>query len=370
MSDGPSGPADESDSGLSVEEYDSFPEAPPTAFEPVIADKAPEEPKTVYRPAENVPTMESVVDDLVFPPPLPPKRPSDFETGYAAARAPGTVTEETDRHAPESDDGLLTLEEIFRKSARTEPASTSSSFGNLELAPMAPPSESKSKPWDGDSRPVEDEPKYGAPPLPSQQAPTVVAPAISFADLKLVDIEETRSRHNNGAVLVLAGIGGPDAVRKLLADLPQGFSRPVLVQLRLDGGRYDNLVRQISRVSSQPVRLAEADEELESSIIYVLPDHIGLHLKHGILSFISTDQQDEIIDALPPAESAVLFLSGSDPKRVEAALMFAGQGGLVGGQSLEGCYDATAVRLLAGNGIELNTPSQLVTRLVERWGMS
>ena len=60
--------------------------------------------------------------------------------------------------------------------------------------------------------------------------------------------------------MLFAGIGGPDAVRKLLAELPPDLSRPVLVQLRLDGGRYDNLVKQLERVSALPVLLAKAGE--------------------------------------------------------------------------------------------------------------
>ena len=54
---------------------------------------------------------------------------------------------------------------------------------------------------------------------------------------------------HSGAVLVLAGIGGPDAVRQLLGALPAGFPRPVLVQQRLDGGRYDRLVAQMQRAT-------------------------------------------------------------------------------------------------------------------------
>jgi chemosensory pili system protein ChpB (putative protein-glutamate methylesterase) len=53
-------------------------------------------------------------------------------------------------------------------------------------------------------------------------APAVVVPDISIEGLSLIDPEADAI---DGAVLVLAGIGGPDAVRKLLAALPTSPSR-------------------------------------------------------------------------------------------------------------------------------------------------
>src|SRR5690606_8956386 len=57
----------------------------------------------------------------------------------------------------------------------------------------------------------------------------------------------TLEPHGTGAVVVLAGIGGPDAVRQFLGALPETFPRPVLMRQRLDGGRHDRLVRQLQR---------------------------------------------------------------------------------------------------------------------------
>lgn len=170
-----------------------------------------------------------------------------------------------------------------------------------------------------------------------------------------------------GAVLVIAGIGGPDAVRKLLVALPRGFKRPVLIQLRLDGGRYDNLVKQMARVSALPVLMAEAGQELSGARAYVLPEGVGVAAGDG-LRFVEVAGGDELVAALPPAESAVLLLSGADTARVDAALALATRGGHVAGQALEGCYDASAIRLLAAGGAELGSPAQLAEQLASRWG--
>lgn len=170
-----------------------------------------------------------------------------------------------------------------------------------------------------------------------------------------------------GAVLVAAGIGGPDAIRKLLGALSPGFGRPLLLKLRLDGGRYDNLVKQMSRVSPLPVVLAEADQPLRPGTVYVLPDEVGVMAAHGAMTFVARAGNDDIITALPPAESAVLMLSGSDPALVEDALALSTRGGFVAAQSSEGCYDPAAANALAARGVERDTPAGLAQRLAQRW---
>lgn len=204
-------------------------------------------------------------------------------------------------------------------------------------------------------------------------------PPVRFSadELSLVDVEVpasptqgTRSflslgADGDGGVVVLAGIGGPDAVRRLLTALPQEFSRPLLVQLRLDGGRYDNLVKQLGRVSQLPVAMAMPGDAIAAATVYVLPDGVSIEARDGGLAFV--DGGGDPLEVLPPAESAVIVLSGAETGRVELMLGLASRGGHVAGQALEGCYDATAVKLLAAAGIELGTPAQLAEQLAARW---
>ncbi|BCT91595.1 hypothetical protein LYSHEL_06190 [Lysobacter helvus] len=180
-----------------------------------------------------------------------------------------------------------------------------------------------------------------------------------IATLALVD-EAAVSR---GAVLILAGIGGPDAVRQILTALPTGFARPVLISQRLDGGRYDRLVQQMARAASLPVTLAEAATVLEPGHVYIVPPELGLESVNG-LRFASNAT---LLAALPPADSAVLLLSGADPALVDPALAHAAKGALVAGQSPDGCYDAAAPMALTARGGEASTPHDLVNRLLLRW---
>ena len=47
-----------------------------------------------------------------------------------------------------------------------------------------------------------------------------------------------------------------------------------------------------------------------------------------------------------------IVLSGADSGQIDAVLGLAARGVFVGGQSLEGCYDAVAVTLLAAGGVD------------------
>lgn len=174
-----------------------------------------------------------------------------------------------------------------------------------------------------------------------------------------------RPENRRGAVLVLAGIGGPDAVRQLLGSLPTDFGRPVLVQQRLDGARYDRLVAQMQRATPLPVRLAESGQAVEPGTVYILPDGIGVSATGDALAFV--EGGSDMLSALPAGDSAVLMLSGSDPAFVDAALSFGWSGGMVIGQSPDGCYDAAAATELVARGGTVAKPSEMGPRLAAHW---
>ncbi len=189
--------------------------------------------------------------------------------------------------------------------------------------------------------------------------------SLSTGGLSLVDLEHSGSV--TGAVLVMAGIGGPDAIRRLLAALPPEFPRAVLVRMTLDGGQYGNLVRQMGRVSVLPVELGEAGQVVAPGKVYVLSDEVGVHQHAGALAFVSPADPAGLIAALPPADSAVLMFSGANEAMVEASLALAEQGGWLAGQSIDGCYDPAAAARLARQGILTGDPAQLAQALAQRW---
>src|SRR5688572_6246945 len=167
-----------------------------------------------------------------------------------------------------------------------------------------------------------------------------------------------------GAVLILAGIGGPDAVRQLLAGIPEGFSRPILINQRLDGGRHDRLVQQMARATALPVHLAKAGTIAAAGEVYIMPPELGLADTDAGLRF---EVGVPLLASMPASDSAVLLLSGSDPADVDAALGLAARGALIAGQSPEGCYDAAAPNALIARGGSAGSPTDMVKQLLQRW---
>jgi chemosensory pili system protein ChpB (putative protein-glutamate methylesterase) len=168
----------------------------------------------------------------------------------------------------------------------------------------------------------------------------------------------------SGAVLVLAGIGGPDAVRQLLGALPARFPRPVLLRQRLDGARYDKLVAQLQRASTLPVALAEAGAALQPGTVYVLADDVGL--ADDASCFVAGDA-DGLVDRLPAAESAVVVLSGADASLADAIAGLASAGAFIAAQAADGCYDGAAASAVAARGALSAPPSELAAQLAGRW---
>lgn len=188
---------------------------------------------------------------------------------------------------------------------------------------------------------------------------------LRIADMQLEDSRLPAVGQNDGAVLLLAGIGGPDAVRQLLAELPADFPRPVLIQQKLEGARHDKLVRQMQRATEMPVALAEAGGALQRGHVYILPSDLGLEAQAGGLQFQS--DAGTLLANLPGADSAVILLSGSDPAAVDIAMAHALRGALVAGQSPDGCFDAVAAEALVARGAQAGTPVQLARMLATRW---
>ena len=169
-----------------------------------------------------------------------------------------------------------------------------------------------------------------------------------------------------GAVVVAAGIGGPDAVRQLLGGLPVGFARPILLRQRIEGGQYDKLVRQMQRATQLPVALAQSGDPVASGTVYVLPDGIDVQAAPAGLMFAASEGQPSFA-ALAPVDSALLLLSGADLALVDRALAVSLAGGLALGQSTENCFDPAASNALVARGGEAVSLAKLPLKLLARW---
>ncbi|MET1024346.1 MAG: chemotaxis protein CheB [Pseudoxanthomonas sp.] len=216
--------------------------------------------------------------------------------------------------------------------------------------------------------PVRAEPMAPPPLPPGFGSMNLELESLEDPDVAPADQDATGSRVP-GAVLLFAGIGGPDAVRRVLAGLPVSLELPVLVHLRLDGGRYDNLSKQIQRISPLPVLLARVGMAARAGYVYVVPDDVAADANGGTVVF--TEGRTDVpamFGALPPGKTAILLLSGADPSYAEPALMLGARGALVAGQSLQGCYDWAAAKALEHGGGNTASPEELANRVIEHLG--
>ncbi|MEN1930051.1 chemotaxis protein CheB [Luteimonas sp. MJ250] len=192
--------------------------------------------------------------------------------------------------------------------------------------------------------------------------------ALRLDGLSLADPESYGHGVLRGAVMVEAGLGGPDAVRQLLGGLGKDFPRTVLIRLQLDGGRYERLVQQMQRATALPVALAEAGGPAEPGTVYFLAPDMAVASDRARRVFaIAEGGALDHYASLAAGDSALVFLSGASVDRVDAAMALAGEGAMVLAQAPASCYDGTAVETLVARGAQAAEPGELAQLLLDRW---
>lgn len=178
-----------------------------------------------------------------------------------------------------------------------------------------------------------------------------------FSALELVPLDTMPSAATR-LVLVLSGMGGPDAVRQLLRALPSGFPAAVLLRQSLDGGRHDRFVEQLAKVSRLPVTLASAHETPPPQAVRVLADGataLGtLHFPGGL---------NDLVAAVAASDGAVVVLSGAEPAAIAPLTAALADGLRVIVQDPAGCFEPTAAEALCRAGAPVAGAAELALRL-------
>lgn len=215
-----------------------------------------------------------------------------------------------------------------------------SALGSLELAP------------------IDDVPAV-APPPPVPAEP-VVMPDVAHLSLSPLNEAAAEAEAATRTVLVLSGIGGPDAVRQLVRALPASFPLAVLLQQNLDGGRHDRFVEQLAKISRLPVALAEPTETPPPGAVRVLPEGLS---SAGALSFPKSEGVAALIAAATAAQGAVVVLSGADEAVVEPLVQAMANGTRVLVQDPASCFDAKAIVALQAAGAAPVSAADIAARL-------
>jgi len=167
-------------------------------------------------------------------------------------------------------------------------------------------------------------------------------------------------------VLVVAGMGGPDAVRQFLSHLPSTLRVPVLLYQHLEVGKHERLVDQLAKVSQMPVYLAVAGEAAQPGKVGVLPAGMAARKDGDSVSF-SPGTLDALVRALPAADSVLVVLSGADPGLVPGANAMTAAGGQAFVQSPDTCFDAAAAQAIASNGAPAMPAAQIAGKVSARF---
>ncbi len=173
-------------------------------------------------------------------------------------------------------------------------------------------------------------------------------------------------KQGGGAVVIVGGVGGPDAVRQLLVNLPASFPQPVVLRQKIAGGQYDRLVRQMQRATQLQVVLGHVGDVLQNGVVYVLADAQDIAVADARLQVVET-AGEPCFSELQANETALILLSGADPALLDTAMSLRWAGAMVYGQSPENCFDPSTSQALLARGGEVRGLAAMSRQLLERW---
>jgi chemosensory pili system protein ChpB (putative protein-glutamate methylesterase) len=217
---------------------------------------------------------------------------------------------------------------------------------------------------------------FEAPELVAAAEPAAArgAPSFDFSNLELAPMDDAPpspaaaavAASGMGAVVVLAGLGGPDAVRQLLSSLPESLPVPVLLYQHLEVGKHERLVDQLAKISKLPVRLAREGERPQSGHVNLLPAGLSARASGDSLAF-AQGALAQLLASLSPEDSMVVVLSGADPQLVPAILAVRDAGGVVLAQDPEVCFDSAAADAMQRQGAAVFPALGLARQVATRW---
>ena len=93
-------------------------------------------------------------------------------------------------------------------------------------------------------------------------------------------------KHSPEIIGIATSTGGPDALAKILKQLPENFSVPILIVQHIMKGFTNNFVTWLNNFTGLNIKLAEQHEQIRNNMIYVAPDdfHMSAHHQRILLS--------------------------------------------------------------------------------------
>lgn len=181
-------------------------------------------------------------------------------------------------------------------------------------------------------------------------------------------------------VVLGASIGGPDALRTFLGELPVGIPAVFLLVQHLESGYFERLAQQLQKSSPLPVKVATADAVAVPGEVLVIPANERVTLEaDGRLAFAPhasvphyTPSIDDVLrdvaDRFGDRATAIVF-SGMAGDAVEGAVYLTAKGGEVWAQEPSSCVVSSMVDGARARGVVefTGSPRELAQRCATRF---
>ncbi len=192
---------------------------------------------------------------------------------------------------------------------------------------------------------------------------------LELAPLELEAAENAAAASPHGGLItIIAGLGGPDAVRQFIGALPTTLPVPVLLWQHLDAGKHDRLAQQLGKATKLPVYLAKPGELARPGTVGVMGAGLGVTGDGGWwIESGSPSPSHALAAALSDPGTVLVVLSGAEPAIVDPARAHGAGGGQILVQTPATCFDSTAAGALEGQGVTVGAPADLAALAAARW---
>lgn len=152
--------------------------------------------------------------------------------------------------------------------------------------------------------------------------------------------------------LVVVGVstGGPPAVQKILAELPENFPAPIVIAQHMPGSFTGPFAARLDSLLALKVKEAEGEEALKPGWVYVCPGgkHLRIQKKAALTGLVTLDPQEALykpsVDVLMETAGEVMgakvlgiMLTGMGSDGLKGAEVLKDRGGRLLAQSERSC---------------------------------
>ncbi len=172
-----------------------------------------------------------------------------------------------------------------------------------------------------------------------------------------------------GLVLVVAGIGGPAALRELLASFPVDLPVPVVISQNLPQGHYDVLAKNLGRTATLPVFAPSAGQVLAAGQAYILGEGLSIQTDTSGSLEVMEGRIDDLFTHTGNMQGVIIFLSGAPSSWMLPAMDALDMGVLLLGQEPDTAYEGQFLRSMTDMGLVTADFPTLGSHVREHWGL-